>query len=132
MKEKSYIRALVICILTAITAGGCVERRITVHTEPAGAVVWLNDQEIGTSPATVSFSWYGDYRVSIRKEGYETLSTNRRLEAPLHDYFPFDLLATLYPGRILDEYDWHFELEPLELPQRDQLLKQADELGAEL
>jgi hypothetical protein len=70
-------------------------------------MVLLNDEEIGNSPVTVSFEWYGDYNVAIRKEGFETLKTHRKLKAPLHDGFPFDFFAnTLNPNRIVDEYEW--------------------------
>ncbi len=131
MRQKPQI-LLAIFMLVAALASGCVERRLTVYTEPEGAVVWLNDEEIGTSPVTVSFSWYGDYRVRIRKDGYETLSTNRELEAPMNDYFPFDFLAQLYPDRILDEYEWHFELQELDSPDREELMNQAERLREEL
>ena len=30
---------------------GCVQRKLTVRTDPPGALVFLNDQEIGRSPA---------------------------------------------------------------------------------
>ena len=62
---------------------GCVERKLTINTNPSGALVLLNDEEIGVSPATVSFNWYGDYNVTIRKHGYETLQTHRKLASPL-------------------------------------------------
>mgnify|MGYP006306886637 CR=1 FL=1 len=123
-------RFLVLTIVAASLAlGGCVERRLTIRTEPAGAIVELNDQQIGVSPVTVPFNWYGDYWVRIRKDGYETLDTHRKLDRPLHDYAPFDLFAqVLYPGRIVDEYEWTFELQPKQYPTREELLEQAASL----
>ena len=38
---------------------GCVERRLTINTMPQGGLIVLNDEEIGTSPVTVSFNWSG-------------------------------------------------------------------------
>ncbi|MHC4510118.1 MAG: PEGA domain-containing protein, partial [Planctomycetota bacterium] len=69
---------------------GCVERKLTINTEPQGALVTLNDEEIGESPVTVGFNWYGDYCVRLSKEGYETLNTHRELEGPWYDDLPFD------------------------------------------
>ncbi|TFG50593.1 MAG: PEGA domain-containing protein, partial [Candidatus Brocadiia bacterium] len=66
---------------------GCVERQLTIKTEPAGGLVLLNDEEIGESPVAVSFEWYGDYDIKIYKDGYETLKTHRLLKAPWYDKF---------------------------------------------
>jgi hypothetical protein len=123
MARKSRIAYAVIG-LVMVTLAGCVERRLTINTEPQGAMVILNDQEIGTSPVTVSFNWYGDYWVRLRKDGYEMLDTHRRLKAPLHDWFPFDFVAeVLYPGRIVDAYEWTFALAPKVYPTREQLVE---------
>ena len=66
-----------VILIACLFITGCVERKLTINTEPQGALVILNYEEIGTSPVTVSFSWYGDYRVRISKQGYETLNTHR-------------------------------------------------------
>ena len=86
---------------------GCVERQLTITTVPAGALVILNDEEIGQSPVTVNFEWYGDYWVRLSKEGYETLNTHRELKGPWYDYFPFDFFAQIIsPKRIVDNGCW--------------------------
>lgn len=113
--------------VAAAFVAGCVERKLTIVTEPAGAVVWLNDEEVGATPVTVNFNWYGDYRVQISKPGYETLNTHRELERPLHDRAGFDFFAeVLWPGRIVDEYTWEFALLPYVQPDSAQLLEQAE------
>ena len=127
-RHKGIATISVVFLLLA----GCVERKLTINTEPRGALVTLNDEEIGPSPVTVSFNWYGDYSVRISKDGYETLDTHRDLKAPLHDCFPFDLFAQLYPGRIVDSYEWDFTLEPKEELTREQLLDAADKLKQQL
>ncbi len=125
--------SFVLVLLSTVALGGCVERRLTINTTPQGATVILNDQDIGTSPATVPFNWYGDYWVRISKDGYETLDTHRELKAPLHDYFPFDFFVQiLYPGRIVDSYEWTFELAFKEYPARDTLIENAQSLRNQL
>jgi hypothetical protein len=122
--------ALISLILAVgLCAGGCVERWLTINTTPPGALVVLNDEEIGESPVTVSFEWYGDYNVRISKEGYETLKTHRKLQAPWYDSFPFDFFAQiLNPRRIVDSYEWTFELAPKQQIERDQLIQNAQAL----
>jgi hypothetical protein len=122
-----------LALVSAVALSGCVEHRLTINTTPQGATVVLNDQDIGTSPVTVPFNWYGDYWVRISKDGYETLDTHRELKAPLHDYFPFDFFAEiLYPGRIVDSYEWRFALATKEYPARDTLIENARSLRNEL
>ncbi len=124
-------KKLSIVILTALTLAisGCVERKLTINTMPQGALVELNDEQIGTTPVTVNFNWYGHYNIRIEKPGYETLNTNRKLKAPLHDNFGLDFITgVLWPGRIVDEYEWTFKLSPYIPAQREVLIKDAYEM----
>jgi len=125
-KPISFLFAVLAAVLILT---GCVERKLTINTQPAGGLVFLNDEEIGVSPVTVGFSWYGDYKVRISKKGYETLNTHRNLPSPLHDHFPLDFFAELlWPWRIADEYEWTFELLPYQPPQRDELISAAKQM----
>ena len=67
MKIKQALSVISLAGLLGLC--GCVERELTINTNPSGAVVLLNDEEIGVSPVTVPFNWYGDYNVTIRKQG---------------------------------------------------------------
>ena len=125
------VPAVSLLVLTALA--GCVERELTINTEPQGAVVALNDEEIGVSPVTVNFKWYGDYCVRISKEGYETLDTHRELKGPWYDHFPFDFFAQIVnPNRIADSYEWMFELSPRRQISPDELIQDARELKKQL
>lgn len=132
--EKQNSSAVILVILIALTTfAGCVERELTINTKPQGAVVALNDEEIGESPVTVNFNWYGDYCVRISKEGYETLNTHRDLKGPWYDHFPFDFFAQIVnPNRIVDSYEWTFELSPRRQIGRDELIQNARELKKQL
>jgi hypothetical protein len=126
---KTVQISLLILLAMLLTMAGCVERKLTINTNPSGAQVFLNDEEIGVSPVTTSFRWYGDYNVTIRKQGRETLQTHRKLEPPWYDYFPFDFAAeVIYPGRIVDSYTWSFDLEPQKEVGRQELIKAAEQL----
>ena len=133
MKVYAKISLAVLMTLLAVGLAGCVERTLTINTQPQGAVVLLNDEEIGTSPATVSFQWYGDYSITVRKDGFETLKTHRKLEAPWYDAFPFDLFAHLMtPERTVDSYEWTFDLEPRKVWSTDELIKKAEILKQQM
>jgi len=111
---------------------GCVERLITISTEPAGAMVWLNDEEAGATPVTVPFTWYGQYEVIVRKKGFQTLKTSRRTPVPFYQWPGIDFFSeVLLPMRLTDRHKWHFPLEPSRIADRDALIRRADILRSE-
>jgi hypothetical protein len=115
-----------------VVAAGCMRRTITITTDPQGASVVLNDEQVGTSPVTVPFTWYGDYDVIIRKEGYETLSTHAVIERPWYQYPPIDLVAEAFiPTTIEDRHALHYDLAPSEPIDRAALLDRAEEMRDE-
>ena len=133
MRKHNLFVLTVAGLIAAAILGGCVERRLTVNTQPQGALVVLNDEEIGDSPVTVSFEWYGDYDVRISKEGFETLKTHRKLKRPWYDRFPFDFFAQLIiPKRIVDSCEWTFTLEEKKQISREKLIEDAEELKKQL
>ena len=131
--QKQQIAGAAVCLFTLVCLSGCVERRLTLQTTPKGAVIMLNDEQIGESPVSTSFQWYGDYNIEISKPGYKTIRTHRELKAPWYDMFPFDFFAQiLNPHHINDTYQWHFELTPLESKDRGKLLLKAVKLKKQL
>lgn len=133
MRKPNIPALAVLGLVAAALLAGCVERRLTINTRPQDATVVLNDEEIGQSPVTVPFNWYGDYNVRISKEGYETLKTHRRLKSPWYDKFPWDFFAQIVnPRRILDSYEWTFELAPKQQPDREELIRRAAQLKERL
>jgi hypothetical protein len=114
----------------ALAIGGCVERTARIETDPPGALVIVNDEEVGVSPAKFSFLWYGDYDIMVRKAGYKTLKTNQSIRAPWYQWPPMDVVAeVLIPTMIRDEHVLPtFALEPATPPPTDELVDRAVEL----
>ena len=106
---------------------GCVRRTMTIHSEPDGALVFLNDEEVGRTPVTVPFTWYGDYDVVLRKEGYQTLKTHAPVRAPWYQLPVFDFVAeVLVPWEIHDQHELPlYALEPQQTPTRAELIDRA-------
>jgi hypothetical protein len=138
-KAQSYIlcnfAALLLCsfMIFFILTSGCIKRELKINSKPQGAMVTLNDEQIGQSPVTVSFNWYGDYYVRLTKDGYETLDTHKMLKEPWYDHFPFDFFVeVVWPFRIVNSYEWTFELAEQKEMSREQLLQKAEELKKQL
>jgi hypothetical protein len=111
-----------------------VEQTLTVDSDPPGALVYLNDQEVGRTPLRRDFTWYGDYDVQLRLEGYETLKTHHKVVAPVWNWVPLDLVANLLPIPFRDHQLMTFTLKPLD-PAKDEpgeLLVRAGEMRDQL
>ncbi|MEZ6234391.1 MAG: PEGA domain-containing protein [Phycisphaerales bacterium] len=92
--------------------GGCLERTIRVTSEPPGAMVWLNDVEIGRTPAEARFKFYGTYDVRLEMAGFEPVHEGREAAAPFYEYPGPDLIAAAIPARFHNRIEWHYVLEP--------------------
>ncbi|MGI9013639.1 MAG: PEGA domain-containing protein [Phycisphaerales bacterium] len=121
------LRAVAMVMLSMVLLGGCVRRTLRVTSDPPGALVWLNDREVGRTPVEVDFTFYGDYDVRLVHEGYEPLWAIGKARAPLWDTVPFDLAAEAMPGKPHAQIEWHYTLTPRD-DDPDRLLERADEL----
>lgn len=121
-------------LLAVSLLSGCVERKMSITSEPSGALVYMNGREIGRTPIQTDFTWYGDYDVQVRKEGYQTLKTVTFVKAPVWQWVPLDLVAELMPWHPTDRKNLHYHLEPmpsLDTPS-DTLLERAATLQAQV
>jgi len=121
-------RALcVTAVLVGTLAAGCVERTMKISTTPPGALVIVNDEEVGVSPVKFSFLWYGDYEILLRKQGYHTLRTHYRVDPPWFQLPPIDLVTeTMVPGTLHDDHVLPtYELEPAEIIEPQDVVQRA-------
>jgi hypothetical protein len=130
MIRQHHSRWLVVAAGALAASLGCVERTARIQTDPPGALVVVNDEEVGVSPVKFSFLWYGNYDIILRKPGYKTLKTNCWINAPWYQWAPFDLVAeTMIPVMIHDQHVLPaFVLEPAETPTMDEVVQRAAEL----
>ena len=127
-------RLLVLSSLLALASAGCVERRMTIRSNPSNALVILDGQEIGFTPVSVPFHYYGVRQIKLVKDGYETKIINQHVTPPWYQRFGFDFVSeVLIPWRIRDERDYglnenEYALQPKFLVPQDQLLQRAQEV----
>ncbi|HQZ69135.1 MAG TPA: PEGA domain-containing protein, partial [Planctomycetaceae bacterium] len=58
-------------LLAGLTQVGCVHRRVTINSNPSGALVKVDGRDIGYTPASFDFTWYGTREVQLLRDGYE-------------------------------------------------------------
>jgi hypothetical protein len=96
-------RSLPVLLLAAVAAG-CVQRRMTIRSNPPGALVYVDDYQLGTTPVSHDFVYYGTRKIRLVKDGYETLTVRQPFPIPWYEYFPLDFVSeNLIPWEIRDE-----------------------------
>ena len=109
-------------------AGG-VRRRLTIRSNPPGALVVIDDQEIGYTPVSTSFTYYGTRKIQLIKDGFETLTVKQAIQPPWYEYPPFDFLSENFAwSEIRDERAIDFQLIGQQIVPTDVLRGRAEEL----
>ena len=119
-----------VSVLGALCAGGCMQRTLTVRSDPPDALVYLNDLEVGRTPITRSFVWYGTYDVELRKEGFESIKTTANVWAPWWQWVPIDFAAEILPLHLHDERVLTYSLKPASTQpvDPDRLMMRAEDM----
>jgi len=111
---------------------GCVERRYTIRSDPPGALVIVNDEEIGTTPVSRAFTFYGDRKIRLIREGYEVLDVIQPVDAPYYDNLLTEFFSeNLIPYTFRDERNFNFKLSPEKPTDPNALLGRAEALRAQ-
>ena len=63
-----------------LTQSGCVRKRMTIVSNPPGAQVFIDNHEIGTTPVSTSYVYYGTRSVRLQKDGYESVTVERNFD----------------------------------------------------
>jgi PEGA domain len=118
--------ALAICLAACLVGSGCVRRRLTIRSNPPGAQVYVDNQEIGTTPCSASFVYYGTRNITIMKPGYRTEKVAQRLNPPWYEITPLDFMSeNLVPMELRDERVVDIQLVPEEIVPQQKLLDRA-------
>jgi len=111
---------------------GCVERRYTIRSDPPGATVIVNGEEIGPAPASKSFVYYGDREITLMLDGYATKTVIQPINAPWWDNLLTEFFTeNVIPVSLRDEHRFKYQLVPAESPRQDELRDRAEGLRSE-
>ena len=122
-------RWIVLAALVSVGLGGCVQRRMMIRSNPPGALVYVDDYEIGTTPVSHSFTYYGTRKIRLVKDGFETLTLMQPIPAPWYEIPPLDFFSeNLLPGELRDYRTLTYQLRPQMVVPPDELLGRAEAL----
>ena len=128
-RRPHYGWIVIFVVFMMLPASGCVRRRLNVRTNPPGALVYVDNQQIGTTPCSVDFTYYGTREIRLVKPGYETLTVNQPIPTPWYQIPPLDFVSeNLAPTKIRDNRSVTYNLAPQLIVPTQQLLDRANEL----
>jgi len=119
-------------MIVALAQVGCVHRRVTINSYPSGALVKVDGKDIGYTPASFDYTWYGTREVQLLRDGYETHTEMVEIPAPWYQKFPLDFVSDNFLGRhITDHRQFSFQLEPKRTDLSSNVMQRAGSLRSE-
>ena len=130
MSRKRSRLSLALCsLVVALSTMGCVQRRMMIRSHPAGALVYLNGQEVGRTPVSTDFTYYGDFEVKLIKDGYETETIIQPVPTPWYQWPGIDFVAeNVVPQKIHDQRVLSYNLRPKVKQTPEQIRAAAEQL----
>lgn len=120
-----------ICVL-GLWLTGCahnMHRRMTIRSDPPGALVQMEGEDIGYTPVSIDFDHYGTREITLIKDGYETITAMQKVRTPWHQKVGVDLFTDNFsPVKVNDRMEYTFTLNKQELVSNDQLLQRGRDL----
>jgi hypothetical protein len=131
-KQSRHVLSVMVMAISFLWFTGCVSRRMTFVSNPPGAMVLLEGREIGYSPASADFTWYGTRQVTMIKDGYETKTDLVTVTAPWYQWPVIEFFAdNLWPHRVTDRRVYSFDLQPKLMVPDEELRSRARQLRSE-
>jgi len=114
--------------LAAVLSCGCVQRRMTIRSNPPGALVYVDDYQLGTAPVSHDFVYYGTRKIRLVKDGYETLTVRQPFPVPWYEVFPLDFVTeNLIPWEIRDERVVELAMQPAAAVPPESVVARAEQ-----
>jgi hypothetical protein len=121
-----------LALAAAVLCTGCVERRYTLRTDPPGALAIVNGEEIGQTPVSRSYYYYGDREITFILDGFETKTVIQPIKAPWWDNLVTEFFTeNLLPYNLRDEREFAYTLTPASTPRAADLRDRAEQLRSQ-
>jgi len=128
VKARAFTPGLAAAAILSTLVSGCVERRYTIRTDPPGALVVVNGEEIGPSPASRNFYYYGKREITLIRDGYKTQTIIEPISAPWWDNLITEFFTeNIVPVTLRDERNFTYKLTP-DSPSPEGALRDRAEL----
>ncbi|NNJ25531.1 PEGA domain-containing protein [Alienimonas chondri] len=124
-------RLPLIAVAILLLGTGCqsTHRRLTIDSQPRGALVEVDGEQIGYTPASISYDYYATRRITLIKDGFEQESFLLPVEAPWWQLPPQEFIADNFlPRQVEDRRLVMRTLKPKVIAPTEDVLIRADQL----
>ncbi len=91
--------------------------------------MFAENKEIGFTPVSFDFTYYGTRELTLVKDGYETLTVYPEVRKPWYQYFPIEFVADNFsPVKINNRHEFNYQLQPQVILPNDEILIRGWEL----
>ena len=126
------VRILLPAFLLTLLSTGCVHRRMTIQSDPPGALVKVDGRDVGYTPASVDFTYYGTREIQLLKDGFETQTQLVDINAPWYQRFPLDFVSDNFLGtHVRDHRQISIRMQPKRPDVSTNLLERGRSLRSE-
>jgi hypothetical protein len=109
-----------------------MHRRLTVRSDPPGALVQVDGEEVGYTPTSIDYTYYGTREITLQKSGYKTLTTQVKLATPWYQVFPLEFVTDNFAlTKINDRREVSYALIQEQLEPREFLEERASGLRSD-
>jgi hypothetical protein len=127
MFHRTRSIGILIALLLVCSLSGCVSRRLTIRSDPPGALVELDGRRMGYTPVSVDFTYYATNEITLTKVGFEPLTVQQPVPAPWYQRFPLDFVSDNFLlTQITNRHDFTYRLQPKLLISDEELLDRAN------
>ncbi len=115
-----------------LQSSGCMHRRLTIRSDPPGAAVQVDGEQVGFTPTAIDYTYYGTREITLQKAGYKTLTTPVKMSTPWYQIFPLEFITDNFAlTKINDRREVSYTLTPEQLEPRELLEDRANNLRSE-
>ena len=109
--KNCSVVCLMLLTLSILSACGCMHRRMTITSDPPGAMVYIDNHEIGQTPVSHDFTYYGTRNIRLEMDGYETVNELRDIKPPWYQVPPLDFFSDNFSCRDVHDHRYlNFQL----------------------
>lgn len=124
--------ALLLVGALAVFSNGCMHRRLTIRSDPPGAAVMVDGEEVGYTPASIDYTYYGTREITLMKDGYRTFKAPIKLATPWYQIFPLEFITDNFAlTKINDRREVTYTLARDEIEPTQMLEERAGSLRSE-
>ena len=128
LRRRTKTCGLLAAVACAVVSSGCVQRRMTIRSNPPGALVYVDDYQLGATPVSHDFVYYGTRKIRLVKDGYETLTVRQPFPLPWYQFFPLDFVTeNLIPWEIRDERVVDLAMQPAAATPPESVVARAEQ-----